>query len=209
MKKKVIHLFAVTLVAAIFASCSPKESSPSTVAPSLDESSSSTQQESQNEDTSEIGNESVTEFTVEILPAVESMQPVDDPYLSFTLMHIPNEWVEENMDVGDWHSYQYVYNHQDGSIAAIIQGSREVFDPENPYADVWEEYNSTVSIEEIDISEYPVMLHIMESTDPEDYTYCYYVNAGGKLVQFEFYTSDKTPQTREQFDAIIASFKIA
>ncbi|WRS28580.1 hypothetical protein U6B65_05460 [Oscillospiraceae bacterium MB08-C2-2] len=148
----------------------------------------------------------LTDFTVEIYPAVGSTEPVDSPPITFTL-EIPGSWVaEENT------SAQYIYHEEKDSEfpIAIIQGDRKVSNPQKPFEDVYEEFPTTVSIAEVDVSSYPVLRHIIkdDSGDTPFYAYSYYILVEDSLVSIELRAFDNTPQTQEKCDAIVSSFTV-
>lgn len=156
------------------------------------------------ESTDEVISETVlTDFTVEIYPALESKEPIDDPLVTFTL-EIPSNWIVEEDT-----TYQYVYHEGNNELPyiAIIEGFHKVSDPAKPFEDV-KKFPSTISITELNIAAYPVLCHIMQgsSADKPYFAYIYYVFAEDELISIELISFDNSPQTQEKFDEIISSF---
>lgn len=195
---------------------SSESSSSSTASASSSETESSTEVDR--------SNTVLTEFVVEIYPAWNSEEPPEDPMVSFT-MELPANWVAAPADPTN---NQYAFGvrgkeDQEGrSYVALIQGGRQVENPEKPFElatqDVTQDEFDRGAVQEIDILDYPVLRHVYaveemsgEYDIVDRQTIGYYIYINGGLIEIQLTTFEDVPLTLEQqenFDAIIASFKL-
>lgn len=215
MKKAALILFsAILLCSAVACNTQEKTSSSQPSEPQQSQSSQSVEETgSEDQSVEEAGEETseeskteastvLSEFSVELFPQIGSEEPVE-ARADFT-MEMPADW-KLNEDT----SYQYVYYDNDFMVA-IIEGENIVASPESPFEDVFEEFETTVSIAEVKLLDVPVLCHIIENKDENNensfYSYTYYINVEDALVMVELNASDNSTETQEKFDGIISSF---